>query len=81
MSFDETGAKEILGRLAASRRLFPVVALCDYDFPPGDIPSLGRVKVLARPVPAEQVVAALDTLKKQKQKKKKKPKMRKKKKK
>ena len=71
MRFDGSGAKEVLGRLALSRRLFPVVALCDYDFPVGELPSLGRVKVLTKPVPAEQVVSSLEALMKDKAKAKK----------
>ena len=68
LRFDEGGAQEILARLATSRRFFTVVALCDYDFPVNELPSLGRIKVLTKPVPAEQVVSALETLEKQKAK-------------
>ncbi len=59
IKFDGEAGKEILRRLSLSKRRFPVVVLVDYDYPVGDVPSLSRIKVLTKPVPADQLASAV----------------------
>ena len=60
--FDDGGGREILKRLSLTRRLFPCVVLCDFDFPVNELPSLGRMKILTKPVEPDQLVAAVSTV-------------------
>ena len=62
MSFDDGAGTEILKRLSLSRRLFPCVILSDQGYPIGELPSLGRAKMLTNPVPPDILVTALETL-------------------
>ncbi|MHC4201726.1 MAG: hypothetical protein ACYSU0_17200, partial [Planctomycetota bacterium] len=60
--FDGEGGREILKRLSVSKRTFPTVVLCDYDYPVNELPALGRAKVLTKPIPPDQVIMALETV-------------------
>ncbi|MHC4247794.1 MAG: hypothetical protein ACYS9X_01570, partial [Planctomycetota bacterium] len=60
--FDDGGGREILKRLSITRRLFPCVVICDFDFPVNELPSLGRVKILTKPVQPDQLASAVSAV-------------------
>jgi CheY-like chemotaxis protein len=61
-AFAGTGADEVLRKLAFQKRRFPVVVLCEYNFPVDQLPALARMKVLTKPVPPDQLATAVEAV-------------------
>ncbi|MHC4201488.1 MAG: hypothetical protein ACYSU0_15980, partial [Planctomycetota bacterium] len=59
IDFGEGDAKGLLGWLALSKRALPVVVICGESFPTDNLPGLPRMKVLVKPVPADEICRAV----------------------